>query len=63
MYVMCLFQQLPSSNIIIQDKEKNDTSTTTTTITNDNNNATEAEVCYIYINEEMKVCNEKKTIF
>ncbi|UJR26821.1 hypothetical protein I4U23_008134, partial [Adineta vaga] len=34
MYVMCLFQQLPSSNMIIEDKEKTETSTTT--ITDDN---------------------------
>lgn len=35
---MCLFQQLPSSNIIIEEKEKDDTSTTT--IINDNDNTT-----------------------
>ncbi|CAF4851946.1 unnamed protein product, partial [Rotaria sp. Silwood1] len=31
MYVMCLFQQLPSSNIVIEDKEKSEPSTTTIT--------------------------------
>ncbi|CAF4193179.1 unnamed protein product [Rotaria sp. Silwood2] len=31
MYVMCLFQQLPSSNIVIEDNEKNEPSTTTIT--------------------------------
>ncbi|CAF3539694.1 unnamed protein product [Rotaria sordida] len=34
MYVMCLFQQLPSSNIVIEDNEKIEPSTTT--ITSDN---------------------------
>ena len=27
MYVMCLFQQLPASNIVIEDKEKNGATT------------------------------------
>ncbi|CAF1230460.1 unnamed protein product [Rotaria magnacalcarata] len=31
MYVMCLFQQLPTSNIVIEDNERNEPSTTTTT--------------------------------
>ena len=43
MYVMCLFQQLPSSNIIIEDKGTNETSTMTTIITN-NDNMTEMKV-------------------
>lgn len=28
MYVMCLFQQLPSSNIVIEDQDKSMTTTT-----------------------------------
>ncbi|CAF3670938.1 unnamed protein product [Adineta steineri] len=39
MYVMCLFQQLPASNMIIEDKEKNEISTTTI-VTDDNSTAT-----------------------
>jgi hypothetical protein len=43
MYVMCLFQQLPTNNIVIEDKQKSGTSTTTITMTN-NNNSTERKV-------------------
>jgi len=41
MYVMCLFQQLPSSNIVIEDKEK---ATTTSTTTDDDYNTMETKV-------------------
>lgn len=37
MYVMCLFQQLPASNIVIEDKEKNGA---TTMISTSSNNVT-----------------------
>ncbi|CAF1601383.1 unnamed protein product [Adineta ricciae] len=42
MYVMCLFQQLPTSNIIIEDKEKTETSTTTTLTDDTTSTATKA---------------------
>lgn len=38
MYVMCLFQQLPTNNIVIEDKEKNGISTTMISINNNDNN-------------------------
>ncbi|CAM2708186.1 unnamed protein product [Rotaria socialis] len=45
MYVMCLFQQLPTSNIVIEDNERSDpsTTTTTTTITNDKTTETKSQ--------------------
>ena len=38
---MCLFQQLPSSNMIIEEKEKDDISTTT--LINDNDSTMETK--------------------
>jgi hypothetical protein len=39
---MCLFQQLPSSNIVIEEKDKDETSSTT--IINDNDTKMETNV-------------------
>ena len=50
MYIMCLFQQLPGNNIVIEDKKESGISTMTISVNNNNPNnkekLVEVKVCY-----------------